>query len=237
MGELSAKPPAAIVFDLYGTLLAIDAMRGHAERVGIGDAPSFVDAWRRKQLEYTFLVTIAGAYEDFDALTARALDHVCTARRVVLHAAMRRALCEAWTTMAAYPDVAPALRVLSGRRIPLAVLTNGTPRSADRALEEAGVRELLDEVLSVEAVRAFKPDPRAYALATQRFGCVPGDVLFVSSNPFDVWGGGRFGFQVAWCNRSGGVAETVDPPPAFTIAGLDELPALVADGRQEGTLR
>ena len=192
---------AAVVFDLYGTLLAIDSMAAHVARAQVADAEAFVRDWRRKQLEYAFLCSLAQAYRDFDELTALALEQTCAARGVGLDVAGRAALVEAWLSMPAYDDVAPALGALAARGVPLAVLTNGTPDSANAALVSAGIRGLLNAVLSVESVRAYKPDPRVYALATARFGCAPREIVFVSSNPWDAWGAASFGFRVAWCNR------------------------------------
>jgi 2-haloacid dehalogenase len=219
---------AAIVFDLYGTLLAIDSMRMHCAAAGVRDPGPFVAEWRRKQLEYTFLTTLANVYRDFDALTADALAFTCAQFDVSLNASTQRALTEAWRTMPAYGDVAIVLRALGEKNIPLAVLTNGTPSSANTALEHAGVRSLLTDVLSVDSVRAYKPDQRVYALATARFSCEPGEIVFVSSNAWDAWGAATFGFRVAWCNRGGNPAETLTPAPETTLAGLHELPAFVA---------
>jgi 2-haloacid dehalogenase len=218
---------AAVVFDLYGTILTIESMRTHVAAVGIADADAFVASWRRKQLEYAFLTSMAQAYRNFDELTALALDHTCAQHGVALDAARRAQLVEAWRTMPAYDDVAPALRALAARGVQLAVLTNGTPGSANAALEHAGVRALLADVLSVEAVRAYKPDPRVYALATERFACEPRDIVFVSSNAWDAWGASHFGFRVAWCNRAGNKPEPLVPFPETALAGLHELDAWV----------
>jgi len=219
---------AAIVFDLYGTLLAIDSMRMHVAAAGVKDPGPFVAEWRRKQLEYTFLTTLANVYRDFDALTADALAFTCAQLDAALPPAVQRALTEAWRTMPAYGDVGIVLQALAERKIPLAVLTNGTPSSANTALEHAGVRALLTDVLSADSVRAYKPDPRVYELAAARFSCEPGEIVFVSSNAWDAWGAATFGFRVAWCNRGGNPAETLVPAPETTLAGLHELPAFVA---------
>ena len=210
---------AAVVFDLYGTILTIESMRAHVAAAGVPDAAAFVADWRRKQLEYAFLTTLAQAYRDFDELTALALDFTCAQRDTNLDADARAELVAAWQTMPAYDDVAPALRALADRDVPRAVLTNGTPSSARAALRAANILDLLTDVLSVDAVRAFKPDPRVYALATARFACAPDGIVFVSSNPWDAWGAAHFGFRVAWCNRHG-------HPPA-QLRGLDELAAFV----------
>ena len=221
---------AAVVFDLYGTLLTIESMRAHVAAAGIEDAGAFVADWRRKQLEYAFLTSLAQAYRDFDELTAVALEHTCAQRNVALDVIVRAELVEAWRAMPAYDDVVPALQALAARGVPLAVLTNGTPVSANAALERAGVRALLTDVLSVESVRAYKPDPRVYALATARFGCAPREIAFVSSNGWDAWGAARFGFRVAWCNRARSAPEALLPAPETTLAGLHELEAFVAGG-------
>lgn len=221
-------PVAAVVFDLYGTILAIDQMRDAVKRAGAPDEAGFVLDWRRKQLEYAFLTSLAGVHRDFDELTALALAHTCAQRAAPLDAATQATLAAAWRAMPAYPDVAPSLRALAARGIPLAVLTNGTPVSADAVLRNAGVRDLLTDVLSVEAVGVYKPDPRVYALATQRFACAPHEIVFVSANPWDAWGAASFGFRVAWCNRTGAVPEQLAPAPQTTLRGLDELEAFVA---------
>ena len=218
---------AAVAFDLYGTILSIESMRAHAAAAGVASADAFVADWRRKQLEYAFLTSLAQAYRDFDELTALALDQTCALHGAPLDAAARTRLAGAWRTMPAFDDVIPALSALHERGIPLAVLTNGTPSSANAALEAAGLRTLLADVLSVESVRAYKPDPRVYALVTARFSCAPDEVVFVSSNPWDAWGAARFGFRVAWCNRAHNVAETLEPAPELTLTGLRELPASV----------
>ena len=223
----------AVVFDLYGTILDIGSMRTHVAAAGIENADAFVASWRRKQLEYAFLTTIAGAYADFDDLTLRSLMHSCTQHGVILADAVVHDLAAAWRTMPAYSDVAPAIAALAARSVPVAVLTNGTPASANAALEHAGVRHLLAGVLSVEAVRAYKPDPRVYALATERFACAPGEIVFVSSNGWDAWGAAEVGFRVVWCNRAGHARETlahtgrVPVEMERTLAGLDELEPFV----------
>jgi len=219
--------PSAVVFDLYGTILTIESMRTHVAAAGVADPDAFVAHWRHKQLEYAWLTTLGDAYRDFDELTALSLDHVCNALGVALDDDDRAKLAGAWQTMPAYPDVAPALHGLEARGIPCAVLTNGTPASARSALAAAGILDVLADVLSVDTVRAFKPDQRVYALATARFAFEPGEIVFVSSNAWDAWGAARFGFRVAWCNRFGRAAETLSPRPAIELRGLEELGSFV----------
>ncbi len=221
-------PITAVVFDLYGTLLDLQTMEGPVAEAGVDDPSGFVRDWRRKQLEYATLTSLAQAYQPFDELTVLALEQTCVQRGISLDSSQRRRFIDVFREMPAHPDTAAALRALAARGIPRAVLTNGTPASADAALTNAGVRDLLDDVLSVDAVRVFKPDPRVYALATQRFDCAPGDIVFVSANAWDAWGAAYFGFRAAWCNRARGPAESLLPAPEVTLGGLHELEAFLA---------
>jgi 2-haloacid dehalogenase len=224
-------PIAAVCFDLYGTLLSIERLEAPVAAAGIASAADFVRDWRRKQLENSFLTSIAGAYQDFDELTAFALDFTCAQRHVDLTMLRREELLEAVKRMPSYDDVAPVLKRLREHGVKLAVLTNGTPWTAEAALNRAGVRETLDDVLSVDSIRVYKPDPRVYALATARFECAPRDIVFVSSNGWDAWGAMRFGFRVAWCNRLHNARETLRPVPEITLGGLHELEAFVTAAR------
>jgi 2-haloacid dehalogenase len=73
-------------------------------------------------------------------------------------------------------------------------------------------------------VKTYKPSPRVYGLALAALGLAAGDVLFVSSNAWDVAGAKAFGYQVAWCNRAGAPAEELGLVPDYVIRRLDELP-------------
>jgi 2-haloacid dehalogenase len=221
----------AVVFDLYGTLLPIEGLSTAAARAGAADPEAFVAAWRRKQLEYAFVTSLSQTYRDFDTLTALALEHTCALFGLTLDATQRQWLTEALAELPPYDDVVPALEGLRRQGLPLAVLTNGTRASAEAALARAGIQPLLDDVLSVEAVRVYKPDPRVYALVLARFDCAPDDVVFVSSNGWDAAGAAAFGFRVAWCNRARLPAETLVPGPQTTLGGLDELASFVKRSR------
>ena len=216
-----------VCFDLYGTLLDYHALEGAVAEHGIPLPDQFVAAWRRKQIEYTWLASLAQSYRDFDELTANALEQVSAQMGLGLDLVTRAALVDAWRALPVFPDVMAALRALAQHGVPLAVLTNGTSYSANNALANAGLRAQFSELLSVERVRVYKPDPRAYAMATERFSCAPREVVFVSSNGWDAYGATRFGFRVAWVNRNDHSPETLGATAEATIGSLADLEPFV----------
>ena len=215
------------MFDLFGTLLDIASLRDAAARVA-SDPVAFVATWREKQLAYAFASAIMGTHEDFDAMTGHGLRYAAAKYGVTLGAAAHAALVAAWEDVKPYPDAVPVLRALHANGIRCAVLTNGTPPTSTRAMANAGITDLIDVMLSVESAGVFKPDRRVYALVTDHYATTADRTIFVTSNGWDATGAAAFGMPVAWCNRLGAPPETFGPPPRWTIAGLDALPAAVA---------
>lgn len=209
------------VFDAYGTLFDVHSAVGrHRAKIG-APADELSNLWRTKQLEYTWVRTLSGAYRDFRQITADALDFAA-ARFGGLRPDLREALLAAYETLDAYPDVRPALSRLRAAGAQTAILSNGSPEMLASAVKSAGVEDLFDACLSVHGLGAYKTAPSAYGLVADRFGIAPPEISFQSSNRWDVAGGTRFGFRATWINRSGAPDEYADLAPAATFRDLDE---------------
>jgi 2-haloacid dehalogenase len=209
------------LFDAYGTLFDVHSVIEAARDV-TGDPAALSAMWRQKQLEYTWLRALMGRYEDFWAITEAALRYAL--RRLELRAAdaQIRRLMDAYLTLACFPEVPAALQRLAPR--PRAVLSNGSPRMLAAAVASSGLAGMLDPLLSVDAVRTYKPSPEVYALGPRALGLPAGDLLFVSSNAWDVAGAKAFGYRVAWCNRIGAPPEALGLEPDYVVTSLDQLP-------------
>jgi 2-haloacid dehalogenase len=212
------------VFDAYGTLLDVHAAIARHRAAAGADAERFSEIWRSKQLEYTWTLTLAGRYLDFWTLTERALDFAF-ARVPSVDRALREKLLDAYWKLDAFADAQRALRALRARGATTAILSNGSPQMLAAALNAAGIVGELDAVLSVDAVRRYKPCPEVYRLVTERLNVAAGDVVFVSSNRWDVMGAAAFGFRTAWVNRAR-LPEEYGPSPDAVLADLDGLLAL-----------
>jgi 2-haloacid dehalogenase len=215
-------PSPAFVFDAYGTLFDVHAAIGR-HRAAVGpDADRLSDLWRTKQLEYTWTLTLAGRYEKFSAVTEHALDYAL-ARFPAVDRALKPKLMDAYLRLDTFPDAGATLRALKERGHKTAILSNGSPEMLAPIVEHAGFDGMLDAVLSVDVLRMYKPRPEVYRLVTDRFGVAPDDVVFVSSNRWDVMGATVFGFRAAWINRGKMPNEYIEPAPAFVLSSLGEL--------------
>ena len=211
--------PRAFVFDAYGTLFDVHAAIGRHRSAAGPDADRFSEIWRSKQLEYTWTLTLAGSYLDFWTLTERALDYAF-ARFPSVDKALKPRLLDAYLELDAFPDARIVLRDLKARGETTAILSNGSPKMLAAAVQAAKID--LDVVFSVDALRTYKPRPEVYALVTERFKLAPSDVVFVSSNRWDVMGAAAFGFRTAWVNRAK-MPEEYGPAPTTVLADLGGL--------------
>ncbi len=164
------------------------------------DPAALVDLWRQKQLEYTWLRSLMGRYQDFWTTTGDALDYSLERLGIPVDEKTRGRLLNAWLAVRVYPEVPEAL---GGGRRPLAVLSNGNLEMLETSLAAAGIHDRFEHVLSVDEVGVYKPHPSVYELAVKAFGLPAEQILFVSSNPWDAAGAGTFGFPVAWVDRTG----------------------------------
>jgi 2-haloacid dehalogenase len=214
---------SAYVFDAYGTLFDVHAAIARYRAAAGPEAERFSEIWRMKQLEYTWTLTLAGHYVDFWTLTERALDFAL-ARVPSVDRALRGKLLEAYLTLDAFADARTSLAELKTRGARLAILSNGSSRMLDAAVEAAGIGGLLDAVLSVDSVRRYKPRREVYALVANALTVGPSDAAFVSSNRWDVMGAVSFGFTAYWVNRSRLPDEYADLAPLREIPDLAALP-------------
>ncbi len=213
---------SAYVFDAYGTLFDVHAaVRRHAEAVG-PDGQLLSEIWRAKQLEYSWVRSLMGAYADFWQLTEQALDFAF-AKVPTADPKLRTQLLDAYWRLDCYPEVPSVLKALKADGARIAILSNGSPSMLEAAVKSAGLDQIFDDVFSVDAVRKFKTDPAVYDMVTTGWRLYPQAVSFQSSNRWDIAGATRFGFRTVWINRSGQPNEYGEFQPSLILPSLAGL--------------
>jgi 2-haloacid dehalogenase len=214
--------PQALVFDAYGTLYDVHSVIRRCDAFWPGKGPALSQLWRQKQLEYTWQRTLMRRYVPFSQITREALAYACQALKLGLDAAGEDALMREYLKLSPYPDVPAALGKLPGRK---AILTNGSPDMIEPLVKHSGLA--FDAVLSVDAVKQFKPVPEVYQLAVDRLGAPKDAVGFVSSNCWDALGAKSFGFRVYWINRAGAPVDILGLQPDGLLGSLGDLPEIL----------
>ncbi|WP_332686710.1 haloacid dehalogenase type II [Bosea sp. (in: a-proteobacteria)] len=189
----------AVVFDAYGTLFDVQSVAGLTEAAFPGHGETITQIWRLKQLEYTWLRSLMGRYEDFWSVTKASLDFTLKTLGLSATPDLLARIAAAYDALALYPEALQALKALAPTR--LAIFSNGSPAMLDKLTKQAGIDALLETAISVDEIKAYKPDPRGYRLVEERLGLSRAEILFVSSNGFDIAGAKAYGLTVARIER------------------------------------
>jgi 2-haloacid dehalogenase len=212
----------ALVFDAYGTLFDVHSVIALCNEMFPEQGPALSQLWRAKQLEYTWLLSLMGRYEDFWEVTAKALRFACRALKLPLEVDRQARLMEAYLHLDTYPEVRQSLAALAD--YPLAILSNGAPEMLAAVVANAGLQETFAHVISVDEVQIYKPNPQVYQLAVEKLGLEADSIGFVSSNSFDIIGATAFGFCTYWVNRAINPLDELGFIPDMIIGKLTDLP-------------
>jgi 2-haloacid dehalogenase len=222
-------PIRAIVFDAYGTLFDVYSIGVLAEKLFPGHGDTLAVLLRDKQIEYTRLRTMSSRYKPFWDVTRDALVFSCRKLGLALTPASEDALMAQYATLAPFPENLDVLQQLRAMGLRLAILSNGNPPMLASVVEAAGLTTMFVHLLSVDAVQKFKTAPEAYQLAPDRFGFGVDEMIFVSSNCWDVCGATWFGYRTFWVNRADAPMEELDVVPHARGRSLVDLLAYVRE--------
>jgi len=222
------KPlPSAICFDAYGTLFDVYSVGQCAEDLFPGMGSALARMWRDKQVEYTRLRSMGQRYETFWSITQDSLVFCGAALGLAMGKAEVNALMAQYASLAGFPEVLDTLKRLKVAGLKLAIHSNGDPDMLGKAVASSGLQGIFETVLSADAVKRFKIDAAVYQLAPDYFGCAANDILFVSSNGWDICGASWFGFETFWVNRAGAPREQLGVSPNHEAQDLSAVADLL----------
>jgi 2-haloacid dehalogenase len=212
----------AVAFDAFALFDARPVFQA-CEAVVPGRGNELATVWRTRQFEYQWLRALGQRYEDFYAATAAALEFAARSLKLELAADARERLMHGFLELRAWPDVAAALRALRQSGKKLALLSNATPRILISALGNSGLETALDEMISTDRIRSYKPDPRAYQLGVDVLKLPKERIAFVAFAGWDVAGAKWFGYPTFWNNRQSALPEALGVEADSAGASLSEL--------------
>ncbi|MDZ7931864.1 MAG: haloacid dehalogenase type II [Rhodococcus sp. (in: high G+C Gram-positive bacteria)] len=208
-----------VVFDVVGTLADLDAVRGRFVEVGLPE--SSFEGWFAHLLRDGMALTLTGGYEPFTAVASSSLrSHT---RGSLADSGIDHVVA-GFAELDPHPDAAAALDAAADGGARVFTLSNGSASSTKDFLDRAAVSDRVEQVLSIDEVRAWKPAPAPYELATSRAHVPPDRAALVAVHSWDIHGARAAGWRTGWCRRE----ETV-PTPVFAAADVeaDTLDAVV----------
>ena len=215
----------AIIFDAYGTLFDVNSAAEKCKDK-IGDKwESFANYWRTTQLEYTWLRSLMKRHKDFWQVTEDSLDKSMKAYEI--DASMKNELLDLYKILSPFTEVPRVLKSLKDKNFKLAILSNGTPALLEGLVKINNLEKLFDDIFSIEEVGVYKPDFKVYDIPIKKYQINKNEVAFLSSNTWDVSGGGNYGYNSIWVNRNQNFFDNLDYNPRYKIKNLLELLQLI----------
>lgn len=220
-----------VLFDSNETLLDLSALDPLFGKV-FGD-PSFRQVWFKQVLELALAATVIGRFKSFDNLADAALDMVAEQHgREPVSERDRAEIREAVLTLPAFPDVRPALERLREAGLRLAVLTNSSSKSIKSQMNAAGLKDLFEEVLSVDAIGRFKPARETYEYAAEELDVAPREIRLVAAHAWDVAGALAAGCKAAFVQRPGKALDPSGRPPGIIESDLHAVADRILEKRR-----
>ena len=211
----------AIIFDAYGTLFDVNsAAEKCKDKIGEKWEP-FSNFWRTTQLEYTWLRSLMGRHKDFWQITEDSLDKSMKVFKI--KPSMKDELLNLYKVLSPFKEVQETLKKLKEKKFKLAILSNGTPSLLKELVKSNNLENLFDDIFSIEEVGVYKPNSEVYDMPIKKYKIKKNEVAFLSSNTWDVSGGGNYGFQAIWVNRNNNIFDNLDYKPRFEIKDLSGL--------------
>tara|TARA_B100000989_G_scaffold275194_1_gene234572 strand:+ start:957 stop:1616 length:660 start_codon:yes stop_codon:yes gene_type:complete len=210
-----------VVFDAYGTLFDVNsAAEKCKDKIG-NKWEKFANFWRTTQLEYTWLRSLMNRHKDFWEVTEDSLEK--SMRVFDINKNMKNELLSLYKILSPFPEVREVLEKLKKKNLKLAILSNGTPSLLNELVESNNLKNLFDDLFSIEEVKVYKPDPRVYEMPIKRYNVNADEITFLSANTWDVSGGGNYGYNSIWVNRYKSEFDILDFKPKKEIDNLTQL--------------
>ena len=211
----------AIIFDAYGTLFDVNSAAEKCKDK-IGDKwEAFANYWRTTQLEYTWLRSLMKRHKDFWQITEDSLDKSMSVFKI--DNSMRDELLNLYKILSPFEEVPEVLKSLKEKNFKLAILSNGTPSLLNELVQSNKLDNLFDDIFSIEEVGIFKPDSKVYDIPIKKYKIKKNEVAFLSANTWDVSGGGNYGYNSIWVNRTNNIFDKLDYSPQNEIKNLNGL--------------
>ena len=211
----------AIVFDAYGTLFDVNsAAEKCKDKIGT-KWEAFANFWRTTQLEYTWLRSLMKRHKNFWEITEDSLDK--SMRVFNINKSMKNELLNLYKILSPYPEVREVLENLKKKNLKLAILSNGTPDLLNELVVSNKLNNLFDDLFSIEEVKVYKPDSRVYEIPIKKYKIKANEIIFLSANTWDISGGGNYGYNSIWVNRTNSEFDILDYQPKNEINSLTQL--------------
>ncbi|WP_181347299.1 haloacid dehalogenase type II [Thalassobacillus sp. CUG 92003] len=208
------------LFDAYGTLFDVHSVQEKLHAMYPDKSEAISQEWRSRQVHYFMVRQLIDDYRPFDDITKWALIDALAVNNVSQTDEDIKELMEQYKYLRPYPEVMTLTKDCAEKQ--LTIFSNGTLDMLNPLLTHNRLEKDL-EVISVDENKVYKPHPEAYRFALDKMDAEKDDVLFFSSNPWDIAGAASYGLATAWVNRNEQKWPELGISPNYNLKKLTDL--------------
>jgi 2-haloacid dehalogenase len=190
-----------ILFDINETVLDLGSLKPKFKAAFGGE--SVTATWFSMLLHTSTVCALTATKSDFATLAGTMLDAISARLNVALAEGTRADILNGFACLPAHADIQSALTRLRSAGFRTVAFTNSSLNLVTTQINNAGLTEYFDDIVSVEATGSFKPDPMVYAFVAERVNRPIGDLRLVAAHDWDTHGAITAGMHAAYIDRTG----------------------------------
>ncbi|MDX2421185.1 MAG: haloacid dehalogenase type II [Amphritea sp.] len=225
-------PRDTILFDINETILDLSSLKPKF-KAAFGDE-NVTATWFSMLLHTSTVCILTGVKTGFATLAGAMLDTVAARRGVVLSDVMRDDILGGFASLSPHADVKPALTRLRSAGYRTVAFSNSSLNLITSQIDNAGLTEYFDDIVSVEETGSFKPDPKVYEFVAWRINRPIEELRLVATHDWDTHGALSAGMHAAYIDRSGASYHPQYRQPDVYATTMDEVveQIIVRDGKK-----
>jgi 2-haloacid dehalogenase len=210
-----------VIFDINETVLDLSSLKPKFEII-FGDS-AVIATWFAMLLHTSTVCALTGVRTGFASLAGIMLDAVAARRGLVVSSDQGAEILGGFASLQPHADIATAMVRLRSVGYRTVAFSNSSLDLVTNQIANAGLGELFDEIVSVEEVGSFKPDPRVYQFVAKRLNRPLSVLRLVATHDWDTHGAIVAGMLAAYIDRSGAPYHPLYQQPDVYASDMNEV--------------
>lgn len=214
-------PRDTILFDINETVLDLSSLKPKL-KAAFGDE-AVTATWFSMLLHASTVCVLTDVKTNFASLAGIMLDTVAARLGVELSDVMRADILGSFASLPPHADIKPALTRLRSAGYHTVAFSNSSLNLIATQINNAGLTEYFDDIVSVEETGSFKPDPKVYEFVAKRINRPIEELRLIATHDWDTHGALSAGMHAAYIDRSGAPYHPQYRQPDVYATTMDEI--------------
>lgn len=225
-------PRDTILFDINETTLNLASLKPKF-KAAFGDE-AVTATWFSMLLHTSTVCVLTDVKTDFAILAGAMLDTVAARLSIELTDVMRDDILGSFANLTPHTDIKPALTRLRSAGYRTVAFSNSSFNLITTQIENAGLTEYYDDIVSVEETDSFKPDPKVYEFVAKRLNRPIDELRLVATHDWDTHGAQAAGMLAAYIDRSGAPYHPLyHRPDVYAATMVDVVEQIIASDSEK----